>query len=220
MKTLKKILSVVLMISMMVSALALSSCGKDKDDNKNDGANNNTNNNNNVYTVTVVDGDNNPVAGVSVMVSAKNYETLTTNSEGKITFESPNGGGDVMIMSTPAGYDAESKSVSFESGKKELTLTVTKQVSGKVTYTVTVKDQEGNPVSGVGVQMCPGGACMGDVPTNANGEATNEILPGSVVKIMLTTLPDGYTAPAADGEGYHAVIAEDATSIVITITKN
>lgn len=219
MKSFKKILTVVLVIAMTVSALALTSCKKDKNnDDKTNNSGNNTTVTDNTYTVTVVDGDNNPVAGVQIMISTT-FDTLTTDANGKITFESENGGS-VMIMSVPAGYkDPKSEEISFATGSKSLTLTVEKKTSSKVTYTVTIKDQNGDAVVGANVQMCPNGTCMAAVPTNANGEATNQIDSGSTVSVLLE-LPAGYTAPAANSNGYHAVIEAGETSIVITVTKN
>ena len=215
MNTIKKILTLVLVLGMLVSMLALTSCNKDKEDGKNDDADNKTNEN--TYTVTVVDGDNNPVAGVGIMISTT-YDTLTTDANGKITFESENAGATVMIMSVPSGYeDPKSAAVGFSSGSKELTLTVKKIVKTTVTYTVTVKDQNGDAVSGVTVQLCTDKMCY-DTVTNENGVGTKELDPGIKydIKITASGTPEGYTAP----DGYFASIPADETEIEIVITKN
>ena len=71
--TFKKILSLILACCMLLAVLSLTSCGdKGNDNNDNDGNTNvggETNENVKAYTVTVLDGDNNPVEGVKLVVT-------------------------------------------------------------------------------------------------------------------------------------------------------
>lgn len=91
------------------------------------------------------------------------------------------------------------------------TTTTTKADDGKVTYTVTVKDQDGNPVSGAMVQICKE-TCMPTL-TDANGVATWSMAEDEY-KVSFAMTPEGYTVE----ENYY--FEDDATSMEITITKN
>ncbi len=62
---------------------------------------------------------------------------------------------------------------------------------GKVTYTVIVKDSEGNPVSGVYVQVCKENAtCYIPVETDANGVATWRLEEASDYYGSITSAPE------------------------------
>lgn len=60
---------------------------------------------------------------------------------------------------------------------------------GMISYTVTVVDQEGNPVSGVMVQMCKD-SCIPGV-TNDAGVAAFRMYEDDY-KVSLLTMPEGY----------------------------
>ena len=221
MKALKKILAIALVICMLASTLALTSCGKDEDngDKGNDNGGN-TATNDNTYTITVVDGAKNPVEGVTVMVSPT-YKTYKSNKDGKITFETDKTGLQAMITASPDGYEHSTSIVDFKSGSKELTLTVTKLADETVTYTVKIVDQNNDPVVGASVQLCYNGVCLTAVSTDANGEITNSLKAGYEVSVKVEVAPgSGYTLPAPDANGYHATIPDGETSITITVTKN
>lgn len=64
--------------------------------------------------------------------------------------------------------------------------------NGKITYTVTILDQNGNPVEGVTVQFCDAENCKLPVNTDANGVVTGTYA-ASEYHITLVELPDGYT---------------------------
>ncbi len=85
--------------------------------------------------------------------------------------------------------------------------------SQKVTYTVTVKDQDGNPVAGVRVQLCEDDLCKLPKSTNENGVAAFEEAEG-VYRAKLASLPEGYTG---DLETYHPF--DGKTELTITVTK-
>lgn len=63
----------------------------------------------------------------------------------------------------------------------------------KVTYTVTVVDEQGNPVSGVMVQMCLD-ACIPAI-TNAEGVATWS-LEEADYQVSFVNIPEGYAQDA------------------------
>ncbi len=90
-------------------------------------------------------------------------------------------------------------------------------------FTVTVVDQDGNPVEGVFVQICKD-TCVFNT-TNANGVTTfkNEITDG--YKISIPEVPAGYTTEntiyAVDAEGKAAEVYLDAgiTEYTVEIVK-
>lgn len=81
---------------------------------------------------------------------------------------------------------------------------------GKVTYTVKVVDEAGNPVTGGMIQFCLDSCipCMLD----AQGMATMKLAPANY-KISFTMLPAGYVLAGEETEFYF-----DAGSYELTIT--
>lgn len=65
---------------------------------------------------------------------------------------------------------------------------------GKVTYTVTVLDAQGNPMSGVFVQMCLESCFPG--ATDANGVATFTMIEADY-KVSFVVVPNGFAAEDA-----------------------
>lgn len=81
----------------------------------------------------------------------------------------------------------------------------------KVTYTVTVVDEEGNPLSGATVQLCVGDLCKLPSHTNAQGVATFEFDEAEyTVKVTLA----GYT-----GESYYE-FSEGSYELTVTLSAN
>ncbi len=92
--------------------------------------------------------------------------------------------------------------------------TVAETESAKVTYTVTVKDQDGNPVAGARVMMCQDELCMNPVKTGEDGVATFQ-LDEATYRAKLAALPEGYTG---DMENYIDFPA-GSNDLTITVTK-
>jgi hypothetical protein len=214
---------------MLMSVLSLTACGgnddNNDDENSNEGGENNTTTDK-TYTVNVIDRDHNPVEGVKLVITDENtYPTATTDASGRASVQLPEGNVYVMITSVPDGYEKPEKTFgiyhgSFPSGMIGLTLILDKEETNTVNYSVKVVDQNGDAVEGMQIQLCPDGVCLADqFITNANGEITKEMTPGKTVDVKLYDLA-GYTLPAANDHGYHAVIAEGETEITITVTKN
>ena len=83
--------------------------------------------------------------------------------------------------------------------------------STKVTYTVTVVDENGAPLSGATVQLCVGDQCMLPVATGANGIATFELDEAEyTVKVTL----NGYT-----GEASYS-FDQGSTELSVQLTKD
>ena len=229
MKTFKKIITLLLVACMMISVLSLVACNKDKGKDNNDSSNSGNNNQttNKTYTVTILDGDNNPVEGVKLTITdEKSFPSVKTDANGKASANLPEGTVNVMITSVPDGYEKPTATSGyyhgvFANGSTELTIKIEKETSNTVTYTVTVVDQHGDAVEGMEIQLCPGGVCLKqNYTTDESGEITVEIKPGEEVHIKLLTELAGYTLPLADESGYHAAIPADETEIEIKITKN
>ena len=91
----------------------------------------------------------------------------------------------------------------------------TEAPSTKVTYTVTVKDQNGDAVEGAAVQMCDADTCKMPVATNAEGVATFNYDPSSYY-VTVQEAPDGYTCDPEQKFYFEG----DATELTVTITKD
>ena len=236
MTTLKKIISLLLVVCMLATVFSLTACGNKNKDNKEEENKNKTPNENGgnenvstnkTYTVTVVDGDNTPVEGVKLVITDnKTFPTVTTDNNGKASAELLGGTVSIMVTSTPDGYLKPEKvpgsiyHAVFAANSTELTLTLEKEASNKVTYTVKVVDQNGDAVEGMGIQLCPGGVCLpDDFVTNASGEITKDLAPNSEVHVKLEGL-SGYTLPNTLDGTYHAVIESGETEITVVVTKN
>lgn len=83
------------------------------------------------------------------------------------------------------------------------------QDDGKVTYTIKVTDEGGNPIANAAVQICKD-ACIPGV-TDDKGEATFRVAEDSYKASMLA-LPEGYTYQTEKTEFYF-----DAGSYKLTI---
>ena len=82
---------------------------------------------------------------------------------------------------------------------------------GKVTYTVTIVDEQGNPISGVMVQICKD-ACIPAV-ADASGVATWRVAEDSY-KVSFLSLPAAYTYTTEETEFY---FADGETSMTIVL---
>ena len=235
MKAFKKIISLLLVISMLVCACTLTACGK-RNNGDNNGNNENNENNNNggnnntttdkTYTVTFIDGDNNPIEGVKLVITnGKSFPTVTSDKNGKASAQLPDGEISVMVTSVPSGFEKPEKVSGtyhgvFAQNSTDLTITLKKEASNKIAYTVRVVDQNGDAVVGMSVQLCPGGVCLANkFVTDASGEITAEITPAEYVSVQLQDL-EGYTLPSTVDGSYHGVIDSGETEITITVTKN
>ena len=187
MTTFKKFLTLLLAICMIVSVLSLTSCGGNdgSDDTTNDDTNNDGGNvvTDKTYTVTILDGDNNPVVGVKLVITdEKTYPSAISDVNGKASVQLPADTTTVKVMvtSVPDGY-VKPEMVSgiyhgvFAANSTELTIKVEKETSNKSTYTVKVVDQNGDAVVGIDVQLCYNGICAAAVPTDENGEITAQL---------------------------------------------
>ena len=91
----------------------------------------------------------------------------------------------------------------------------TEAPSTKITYTVIVKDQNGDVVVGAAVQMCDADTCKMPTATNEEGVATFNYDPSSYY-VTVQEAPEGYTCDPEQKFYFEG----DATELTVTITKN
>ena len=102
-----------------------------------------------------------------------------------------------------------------ETPTEDPTETPTEAPSTKVTYTVTVKDQNGNPVEGAAVQMCDDKGCKMPAATNAEGVVTFTYDPSNY-HVTIVECPAGYTCDPEQAFYFEG----ESTELTVEITKN
>ncbi len=205
----KKIISALLMVSLMLSMSMLFVSCKDKGDGGNgDGGNGGDGKVN--YTVTVVDSDGTAVKGVKVtFITSKMEMPWTTDADGKATYKTADTV-KVKVTSVPAGY-TYAKLNQEQSFGSDGTLTVT--LEKLPPFRIRVVDQDGNAIAGVQVQMCDeGGSCRIPRTTDADGYVSYPYEEGNF-HAQLTELPDGYTV---DDTGKYYDFEDNLATIVLT----
>lgn len=86
--------------------------------------------------------------------------------------------------------------------------------STDVTYTVYVKDADGNAMAGVLIQFCDdANVCKLPVTTDAEGKVTVTYAPANY-HVSVTVVPEGFTA---DADGYY--FASGETEMTVTLEK-
>ena len=91
----------------------------------------------------------------------------------------------------------------------------TEAPSTKVTYTVTVKDQNGDAVEGAAVQMCDDKGCKMPAATDANGVVTFTYDPSNY-HVTIVECPEGYTCDPEQAFYFEG----ETTELTVEITKN
>ena len=154
------------------------------------------------YTVTIQDQNGNPVPSVICQFVDKDGTTqlAVTAADGKISHTSAVEITSVELTSIPDGYTASATTVSFE-GKTELTVTLQaeQEQDTNVTYTVTIVDQNGNPVVGATIQLCDDENCKLPVVTDESGIAVCSYEQADY-HVTITELPAGYSSDVTEFE--------------------
>ena len=94
-----------------------------------------------------------------------------------------------------------------------------------VSYTITVVDNGGNPVSGVTVFICQdteGGVCYMPVKTDENGVAafSKDVVPVQDNMKVRVLVADGYDLPLDEnGDIAYTIIPNGATEMTLTLYK-
>ena len=121
----------------------------------------------------------------------------------------------------------ETPATSTEGGDKTTTpaeTTEEKPADERVTYTVIVKDQNGNPVEGVEVQICEGDTCKKPKITGLDGKVTFKFKPnGDPLKVQINgeNSVSGYVYPTEptyleDGETTKEITIEAQSTYTVT----
>ena len=114
------------------------------------------------------------------------------------------------IESAPIEESSKNKTESSQEESSEEAESTTAKPT-KVTYTVTVVDEDGNALPGATVQLCVGDLCKLPSPTNAEGVATFSFDEAEyTVKVTLT----GYTGEAS------YTFPEGSTELTVTLSAN
>lgn len=221
---LKKLLSLILVLSMLMTlSLSLVSCGGDDE---NDGGSNNgegTNDENKddnkedetpkkvTYKVTVVDEDGNPVKGVNIIFFPKGDipTPFKTDENGLAPFVTDKEL-TVSVGFVPAGYGYDTAKTHTFDAEGKLTITLSKSEETGTKYTIRVIDQNGAPVVGAKVQMCQSadeGICLIPVTTNENGEGIY-MAEERDYKAAITSLPEGYEKISDDYTYFDNYVAQ------------
>ena len=210
---LKKIISAILMLSMLLTAFAcLTACNNGGENNNGGGGSNGGEDAKVNYVVTVSDQNGNAVIGakVTLTTSAGIPIALTTGIDGTVSYSTK----DTItatITELPLGYEYGKlgQAQGFDEGGA---LSVT--VEALDPLVIKVIDNEGNPIAGVTVQMCDT-TCRIPVTTNDEGIATYPYEDGDFhAQLTGGNVPEGYTVE--DPEAYYPFVDGVAT---ITLTK-
>ena len=210
MKSFKRFLLLILVLCLsLCSVFALASCDESENGNENGGGGNGNSEGNNgngensqsvEYEVIVVDSFNVPVEGakISLTIDGKQVVSKTeTNAEGKVIYSASKeaqASVRATVDTVPSKYTKPNpfKNIDFESGSKSLTIVL----GNKDCYTVTVKDQNGDAVVGVKLQLCFD-QCLAEKPlTDENGNAYfyyNNNDQSLVPYATILELPSGYS---------------------------
>lgn len=84
---------------------------------------------------------------------------------------------------------------------------------GNIVYQVMVVDEDGNPISGVMVQVCDEGNCYAPSFTNDEGIAEFRLAESSEYKTKIVTNPTGYEAVETD----YVHFEDGSTTVTLTV---
>ena len=197
MKNLKKLISILLILSLVACmSLALVSCsgdgeGEGSGDGEGEGSGDGAGDGKITYTVTVKDMTGNAVKGVKVQLKLDNVAPIgsevTTGEDGVATFRVKNEGSYyACVTSAPAGF------ILPTTGTKLVDNAATVTLEKLPEYTVYVKDASGNPIAGVGVQICSlSGACQLPKNTDSDGKIVSNLERGDY-QAKIVSAPQGY----------------------------
>lgn len=139
------------------------------------------------YSVTIKDGDGNPMANVSISLSVDGVDAVFVSDEnGLIEMDLPSGMYTVKVT-VPEGYVCETTQFLLTDSNPSKEIVMTVYVPQEVAYTVYVVDSDGKPVPNAAV-------VLGDryVYTDANGMVSFLLVESNDYTITVVA-PEGYT---------------------------
>ena len=180
------------------------------------------------YTVSVKDDAGAAVPGVALTLHADGVDiSLTTDANGGAASSLPKGSYS-LTLTVPEGYTSGTTEYSFgETSSLEITLKKPHQEEEKPeetpetpeipegfdgTYTVTVTDYSGAPVTGVAVQFLQDGAQKAIQVVDENGKATVKLDPAKYTVTLAFTTDGLYYEDAT------AVLTPTAPELTVSVT--
>ncbi|MGO4937597.1 SpaA isopeptide-forming pilin-related protein [Fundicoccus sp. Sow4_H7] len=150
--------------------------------------------------VTVVDQDGNPIPNVEVVLAEL---TATTNENGVAVFnEIPLGELYYYVNNLPEGYSGEGNGVVYAESDQIATATITlERAPQTTTVTLSILDQNDNPVTGVEILMNEQ-----TVTSNDEGKVVFENVPAGTHEYTVASLPEYYEV---DTTGYSITVPEN-----------
>ena len=218
MKNFKKIATLALSLALVFTLMAFAvSCGDSTPETPN--GDTPAGETGTTYTAIVKDSDGNTVEGVTLVIGYRggSSDALTTDAEGKASAKlDASGRMTVEVTAVPAGYIKPTSKTTFDEGATSVTVTL--EIDKRVAHTVTVKDADGNAVSGVSVLICQS-VCQMPVATDENGVAVITFEPeASYIKVKIDS--DNYTLVGElDADGY-LHFDEGTTEVSLTVIAN
>lgn len=162
------------------------------------------------YTVTVVNEDNEPLSGISVMIGSR---VETTGADGKASFDLPRG----KYTVTVSRADGSVQNQTFAEGETEMTIVLSQggtepEPEHKITYSVKVVDFAGNAQSGVTVQFLKDGNPVAVQTTAGDGSVSAELTGGDY------TVSLAFSGKQMYYEQTSAVLSANRPSLVLRAT--
>lgn len=152
-----------------------------------------------LYTITVLDENGQPVSGVFVQLCRGDSCCAmgTTGDDGVANYYEDlvgEGGLTAKIIVVPEGKQCVGgvQQVELEAGQTNVVFNL--EPSNYI-YSISVVDADGNPFSGVFVQLCRGDTCCAMGQTGANGTAyyMEDLIGEGQLTAKIIVVPEGYT---------------------------
>lgn len=198
----KKLIALLLTVSVLVLCFGLTSCRQDETNDEGGNTPVNPDNGGSTetekgidYSVTLKDIFGNPIEGISLKFTYDGQETdvVVSGADGKATKKIDTYKKVTVEFVDLKGYGDLSKAQRNLNGETEKTLVL------PTTATLKIVDADGNPVEGVSVQLCHN-SCLTPMPTNAEGIVKGNISSAERVKISIVSVPEGFVIPDTVGE--------------------
>lgn len=152
------------------------------------------------YAVTVTDENRKPISGVYLNVTTEVKTVPIVTDENGVAHTEQVAGTYPVVLTLPAGYTAATTEFSLTEARPYVSVKLDTLVVEMVDYTVTVVDENGEPVQGVTVLI---GTGNNPLTTDENGKVTITLPKGAYT--VTVTQPDGSLQNQTFAEGETAM---------------